>query len=262
VRTSVLALALAACRSDPPVRHDPAPPPPPATTADAAAADPYAAARDAMVDTTITARGVTDPRVIAAMKTVPRHAFVPEGQRRRAYDDTALPIGFEQTISQPYIVAAMTEAAKVAPGDRVLEIGTGSGYQAAVLAALGADVYSIEIVEPLAKRTHALLAELGYDQLHLRIGDGYRGWSEAAPFAAIIVTAAPPAVPQPLIDQLAVGGRLVIPVGDDAQELRVLTKTPDGTTTEDLMDVMFVPMTGEAQRLDARSGPGSRPSRP
>jgi protein-L-isoaspartate(D-aspartate) O-methyltransferase len=130
----------------------------------------------------------------------------------------------------------------------VLEIGTGSGYQTAVLAELGADVYSIEIVEPLAKRTHALLARLGYAQLHLRIGDGYRGWPEAAPFDAIIVTAAPHQVPQPLIDQLAVGGRLVIPVGDKDQTLQVIVRGPEGTTTQTLFDVTFVPMTGEAER--------------
>jgi len=159
-----------------------------------------------------------------------------------------LAIGFEQTISQPYIVAAMTEAAQLGPGEKVLEVGTGSGYQAIVLAEMGdLDIYSIEIVEPLAKRTHELLAKLGYTKLHLRIGDGYRGWPEAAPFDAIIVTAAPAEVPKPLVEQLAVGGRLVIPVGEaGAQQLKVIVKDAGGTTSETLFDVRFVPMTGEA----------------
>jgi protein-L-isoaspartate(D-aspartate) O-methyltransferase len=244
MRAIVLPLALVlACRSDKPApatAQEPiaAPEPPPAE---------YQGPRDVMVDKTIAARGVKDPAVLAAMRRVPRHEMVPEPLRHRAYQDTPLAIGFEQTISQPYIVAVMTEAAQLSPGERVLEVGTGSGYQAAVLAELGVDVYSIEIVEPLAKRTHELLARLGYDKLHLRIGDGFRGWPEAAPFDAIIVTAAPARIPQPLIDQLAVGGRLVIPVGEDDQSLRVVTRSTDGTTTEDLFPVRFVPMTGEAQ---------------
>ncbi len=241
-------LALGACRAE-----QQAPPPEPAAAAPAparaSADEAWAAAREAMVRRTIAARGVTDPDVLDAMRRVPRHELVPAALRDRAYEDRPLPIGFDQTISQPYIVAAMTEAAQVAPGERVLEVGTGSGYQAAVLAEMGADVYSIEIVEPLAKRTHALLARLGYRDLHLRIGDGYRGWPEAAPFHAIIVTAAPDQVPQPLIDQLAVGGRLVIPVGEAGdQQLKVIARGPGGTTTETLFDVRFVPMTGEAQR--------------
>jgi protein-L-isoaspartate(D-aspartate) O-methyltransferase len=187
--------------------------------------------------------------VLAAMRAVPRHAMVPQHHRPRAYGYHPLPIGHDQTISQPYIVAAMTEAAQITPGERVLEVGTGSGYQAAVLAEIGADVYSIEIVEPLGRATATLLADLGYDKIKLRIGDGYRGWPDAAPFDAIIVTAAPPEVPQPLVDQLAIGGRLVIPVGDQAQRLDVITKQRDGkTTTETLFPVRFVPMTGEAQR--------------
>jgi len=211
--------------------------------------DPWAAPRARMVDEQIAARGVADPRVLAAMRAVPRHELVPAERRDDAYGDHPLPIGYEQTISQPYIVAVMTEAAQVEPGERVLEVGTGSGYQAAVLAELGADVYSIEIVEPLARRTAADLARLGYGRIHLRTGDGYRGWPEAAPFDAVIVTAAPPEVPAPLLEQLAVGGRLVVPVGDDGavQELRVLTRTAAGTTTETLFPVQFVPMTGEAQ---------------
>jgi len=240
-----LLAALAACRADP----APAPAPVPA----APAAPDLAAVRAKMVEDTIVARGVRDPIVLAAMRKVPRHEFVPDAIRSRAYDDSALAIGFDQTISQPYIVAAMTEAARVGPGKRVLEIGTGSGYQCAVLAETGADVYSIEIVQPLAERTHAVLARLGYDKLHLRIGDGYRGWPEAAPFDAIVVTAAPKQIPQPLIDQLAVGGRLVIPVGEQkAQRLEVVERGANGTVTKEMFDVEFVPMTGEA------SGPPSR----
>jgi protein-L-isoaspartate(D-aspartate) O-methyltransferase len=249
---AVAALALVVgCRSE---KTDPPPPPAPAAqhapakTPTADGGDPYVAARDKMVDETIVARDVKDPNVIAAMRRVPRHQLVPAEQRHRSYEDNPLPIGHGQTISQPYIVAVMTEAAQVTPGEKVLEVGTGSGYQAAVLAEVGADVYSIEIVEPLAKRTHALLAGMGYTKLHLRIGDGYQGWPEAAPFDAIIVTAAPERIPQPLIDQLAVGGRLVIPVGADGdQELRVITRGKDGTTSEALFPVRFVPMTGRAQ---------------
>jgi protein-L-isoaspartate(D-aspartate) O-methyltransferase len=217
-----------------------------------AASDRWAAARGALVDQ-LAARGIADRDVLRAIGRVPRHELVPEVERPFAYEDRPLPIGHDQTISQPYIVALMTEAANVRAGARVLEVGTGSGYQAAVLAELGAEVYSIEIVEPLAAHTAGVLRELGYDQIRLRIGDGYRGWPEAAPFAAIVVTAAPPAIPAPLVDQLAVGGRLVIPVGevDAVQELRVITKTPDGTTTETLAPVRFVPMTGEASRSPA-----------
>ncbi|MBA3463102.1 MAG: protein-L-isoaspartate(D-aspartate) O-methyltransferase [Deltaproteobacteria bacterium] len=200
-----------------------------------------------MVTHTIAARGVTSPSVLAAMRRVKRHEMVPVELRERAYEDTPLPIGNKQTISQPYVVAAMTEAAALKPGQRVLEVGTGSGYQAAVLAEIGVDVYSIEIVEPLAKRSAALLREMGYSKIHLRIGDGYRGWPEAAPFHAIVVTAAPPEVPQPLIDQLVVGGRLVIPVGLSEQHLEVHIKQADGSTVvERLFEVRFVPMTGEA----------------
>ena len=245
----VLGVACRAEKQAPPAEPAGAPAPASAPAGRSRDDERWAKAREQMVAKTIAARGVTDERVLAAMRRVPRHELVPASHRDRSYEDTPLPIGFDQTISQPYIVAAMTEAAQVAPGERVLEVGTGSGYQAAVLAELGADVYSIEIVEPLAKHTHELLAKLGYDKLHLRIGDGYRGWPEAAPFDAIIVTAAPPEVPKPLIDQLAVGGRLVIPVGDRGdQQLKVIARGPSGTTTETLFDVRFVPMTGEAQR--------------
>jgi protein-L-isoaspartate(D-aspartate) O-methyltransferase len=212
--------------------------------------DPFAEARDRMVSGSIVARGITDKHVIEALRKVPRHRLVPDELVPRAYEDRPLPIGFKQTISQPYIVAVMTEAADIEPGERVLEIGTGSGYQAAVLAEMGAEVYSIEIVEPLARRTHALLAKLGYrKRLHLRIGDGYRGWPEAAPFDAIIVTAAPEEIPAPLVEQLAFGGKLVIPVGGYGdQVLRVITRSDQDTTSEALMRVAFVPMTGTAQQ--------------
>jgi protein-L-isoaspartate(D-aspartate) O-methyltransferase len=208
------------------------------------------AARERMVRETIEARGVRDSLVLRAMRAVPRHLFVPELERPLAYADHPLPIGEGQTISQPYIVAAMTELLALQPGENVLEIGTGSGYQAAVLAEITGRVYSIEIVESLARSAEARLAELGYgDRVHVRAGDGYRGWPEEAPFDAIIVTAAPDHVPAPLIDQLAPGGRLVIPVGDAFQMLKVIARAGDGTVTErSVLPVRFVPMTGEAER--------------
>ncbi len=200
-------------------------------------------ARTRMVREQIAARGISDPRVLEAMRTVPRHEFVPAASRDQAYADRPLPIGEDQTISQPYIVALMTELAEVRPGDRVLEVGTGSGYQAAVLVALGANVYSVEIVEPLARRAAETLRRLGYG-VHLRHGDGYRGWPDAAPFDAIVVTAAPPRVPPALVAQLAPGGRLVVPVGDDEQELQVLVRRPSGIETRHVVPVRFVPMVG------------------
>jgi protein-L-isoaspartate(D-aspartate) O-methyltransferase len=210
------------------------------------ATDPTAEARAAMVDRQIEARGVRTPAVLAAMRKVPRHQFVPEELAARAYQDRPLPIGHDQTISQPYIVALMTELAAVGKGKRVLEIGTGSGYQAAVLAELGAAVYTIEIVEPLARQAQTTLHRLGYGAIKTRIGDGYRGWPEAAPFDAIVVTAAPPQVPAPLKAQLAVGGRLVIPVGEAHQELKVITRTSSGFVEKSVTPVRFVPMVGEA----------------
>ena len=201
-----------------------------------------------MVATQIAARGVQDPRVLDAMRAVPRHEFVPESLRHLAYDDGPLPIGHDQTISQPYIVAAMTELAAIDEGSKVLEIGTGSGYQAAVLATIAREIYTIEIVETLSLRAADTLARLGFDNVHLRVGDGYAGWPEQAPFDAILVTAAPPAIPQPLIDQLAIGGRMVIPVGTRHQELRVLTKMQDHVVQHTVFPVRFVPMTGTAQQ--------------
>ncbi len=214
---------------------------------------PFAAVRHAMVETQLIARGIKDPAVLAAMGRVPRHAFVPEHLREHAYRDGPLPIGDRQTISQPYIVAVMTELAQIDETSRVLEIGTGSGYQAAVLDEVAGSVYSIEIVETLAIRARETLRRLGYDSIALRHGDGYRGWPEAAPFDAILVTAAPPVVPKPLLDQLREGGRLVIPVGDSFQELEVHTRTSAGIERDRVFAVRFVPMTGEIQELGSES---------
>ena len=188
-----------------------------------------------------------DERVIEAMRRVPRHKFIPESQRGRAHEDVPLPIGYGQTISQPYVVALMTHLADIQPGTTVLEVGTGSGYQAAVLAELGAQVWTIEIVTPLGQRAAATLAALGYTNIHTRIGDGYGGWPEAAPFERVLVTAAPETIPPPLIEQLAPGGRMVIPVGkqDDTQDLQLLTRDAEGElTVESVLPVRFVPFTG------------------
>ena len=202
--------------------------------------------RQQMVEQQLRARGITDQAVLTAMGSVLRHRFVPEELSSNAYDDRPLPIGFDQTISQPYIVGYMTEALGLSPEARVLEIGSGSGYQTAVLAELVSEVYSIEIVPELAARSRDLLSELGYENVDIREGDGYAGWSEKAPFDAIIVTASPDHVPQPLIDQIAVGGRLVIPVGRVIQNMMILTRTPNQVVEEITLPVRFVPMTGEA----------------
>jgi len=209
----------------------------------------FAGVRQKMVAEQIRARGVTDPAVLAAVAAVPRHLFVPGGERGGAYDDRPLPIGSGQTISQPYIVALMTSLLEIRPGDRVLEVGTGSGYQAAVLSRLAGEVYSVEILKPLAERARRTLAGLGYRNVHLRVGDGYEGWPDAAPFDGIIVTAAPAQIPKPLLRQLKVGGKLVIPVGGTFQDLVVLTRRQDGGfDRSNVLPVRFVPMTGEAQR--------------
>ncbi|PYJ16272.1 MAG: protein-L-isoaspartate(D-aspartate) O-methyltransferase [Verrucomicrobia bacterium] len=211
------------------------------------AASDFAAQRQRMVTEQLKARGISDERVLNAMNKVPREEFVPPDSRAGSYEDGPLPIGYGQTISQPYIVAFMTEQLRLKPSDRVLEIGTGSGYQAAILAELMSQVYSIEIVEPLAKNAEATLQRLGYENVHVKIGDGYKGWPEAAPFDAIIVTCAPDRVPQPLVDQLKDGGRMVIPVGDRiAQELYLLEKKNGQLKQSATLPVRFVPMAREA----------------
>jgi len=196
-----------------------------------------------MVERQLRARGIGDERVLAALARVPRHLFMPEDVRAFAYDDRPLPIGLGQTISQPFIVAYMSEALALEPTHRVLEIGTGSGYQAAVLAELAAEVYSIEIVGALADRARAILLAQGYRNIEVRHGDGYAGWPERAPFDRIIVTAAPAAVPPALVEQLAVGGRLIAPVGVVDQVLTVVKKTAEGVTERRTLPVLFVPMT-------------------
>ncbi len=203
--------------------------------------------RKEMVKAQIERRGITDKDVLDAMRTVPRHFFVPERYRDEAYRDGPLPIGEGQTISQPYIVAAMTDLLDVDSTSKVLEIGTGSGYQAAVLAEICDSVFTIEIITSLAERAKEILDSLGYKNVHVRAGDGYKGWPEEAPFDAVIVTAAAPRIPQPLVDQLKVGGRMVIPVGDFRQELMVLDKTEEGMEKKSVIPVRFVPMTGEVQ---------------
>jgi protein-L-isoaspartate(D-aspartate) O-methyltransferase len=200
--------------------------------------------RRQMVQRQLVARDIVDARVLAAMLAVPRHRFMPESMAALAYVDAAQPIGHEVTISQPYIVALMSQLVDLQPGEKVLEIGTGSGYQAAVLAELGAKVYTIERVEVLARRAEAKLRELGYDDVEVRYGDGYLGWPEHAPFDAILLTAAPPKVPEALTEQLAVGGKLIAPVGRDVgwQQLIVIERTATGLERETVLDVGFVPM--------------------
>jgi protein-L-isoaspartate(D-aspartate) O-methyltransferase len=205
------------------------------------------ALRADMINSQLRARGISDPRVLDAMRKVPRHLFVPEAVRWRAYDDTPLPIGHDQTISQPYIVGYMSEALELRPTDRVLEIGTGSGYQAAILGELAHEVYTIEIVPELAEQARAALETSGYRNVHVRQGNGYLGWPEAAPFDRIIVTAAPDEVPQALVDQLAMDGIMVVPVGGvyDDQVMKIIRKTETGVVTRETLPVRFVPMVGK-----------------
>jgi len=213
------------------------------TTAD------FALQRQQMVEQQLKPRGINDVRVLAAMAKVPREEFIPVNARAGAYEDGPLPIGYDQTISQPYVVAFMTEQLRPKQGDRVLEIGSGSGYQAAILAELMAEVYTMEIVGPLAKTAEATLQRLGYQNVHIKVGDGYKGWPEEAPFDAIIVTCAPENVPQPLVDQLKDGGRMVIPVGERfAQQLYLLEKKNGQLKESATLPVRFVPMLREAQK--------------
>lgn len=205
--------------------------------------DDFALERFHMVETQLKERYVKDQQLLEVMRTTPRHLFIPEFSRRYAYEDRPLDIGYGQTISQPYIVAFMTEAARIDKDSKVLEIGTGSGYQAAILAQLCKEVYTVEIIEPLAEATKKLLAELGYINVHVHIGDGYKGWPNKAPFDVIIATAAPPKLPFSLADQLKEGGRLIIPVGTTVnQELLRIIRTKDGIKQEELLPVRFVPM--------------------
>lgn len=206
-----------------------------------------AIARERMVADQLRARGITDPRVLTAMGRVPRHRFVEEALAARAYGDYPLPIGEKQTISQPYMVALMSQALELGGGERVLEVGTGSGYQTAILAELAAKVYSIERIRALADRARVILEELGYYNVLIRVGDGTLGWREEAPFDAVLVTAAAPEVPAPLVEQLKPGGRLVIPVGGmTAQVLKSLVKDADGAVREsELVGCVFVKLVGE-----------------
>lgn len=210
-----------------------------------ATADEFKSERRRMVDEQIRARGIKDASVLKAMGDVPRHRFVPEQIRHLAYSDRPLPIGMEQTISQPAIVAYMTEAADISKKEKVLEIGTGSGYQAAILGEVAGDVYTIEIIPELAERARGVLGDLGYKNVFVKTGNGYLGWPEHAPFDAIIVTAAPDEIPQALVEQLAVGGKMVVPVGSANQEMVIVEKTREGVTQKRTIPVRFVPMTGK-----------------
>jgi protein-L-isoaspartate(D-aspartate) O-methyltransferase len=205
----------------------------------------YIDGQDQMVQEQIISRGIQDSRVIKAISEVPRELFVPNELKSSAYEDSPLPIGYKQTISQPFIVAYMTESAQLDQTSRVLEIGTGCGYQAAILSKLCKEVYSIEVLKPLGEEAAVRLNKLGYKNIHLRIGDGYKGWPENSPFDAIIVTAAPEKVPQILINQLKEGGRLIIPIGMFVQELIRITRIKDKIKKENLMPVRFVPMVKE-----------------
>jgi protein-L-isoaspartate(D-aspartate) O-methyltransferase len=207
--------------------------------------DRWAIERGRMVDHQLQGRDIRSDAVLQAMRRVPRHRFVPAEEQAGSYSDYPLPIGFGQTISQPYIVAFMTEAIDVGPDHKVLEIGTGSGYQAAVLGELARDVYTIEIVEPLAERSRLLLGELGYTNVHVRSGNGYLGWPEEAPFDRIIVTAAPDEIPRPLVEQLKMDGLIAVPVGVGEQMLQVMRRTESGLSILKTLPVRFVPMTGK-----------------
>ena len=217
------------------------------TTVFAQEIDTFDAKRQEMISHQIKNRGITDGKVLEAMEKVRRHLFVPDALRGMAYEDRPLPIGHDQTISQPYIVAYMTQAARPRPDDRVLEIGTGSGYQAAILAEIVKEVYTIEIIKPLADSASSRLLDMGYQNVKVKWGDGYEGWVEYAPFDTIIVTAAPSEIPENLIDQLKIGGRMVIPIGIFFQELYLITRTESGFDKKAILPVRFVPMVHPAQ---------------
>jgi protein-L-isoaspartate(D-aspartate) O-methyltransferase len=197
---------------------------------------------DRMVEEQIAARGIDDPRVLAAMRTVPRHLFVPPESQHEAYEDHPIPIGYGQTISQPYIVAFMTDALRLEPGSVVLEIGVGCGYQTAVLAQIAREVYGVEIIEPLAERASETLTSLGYTNVHVRVGDGHEGWPDHAPYDRVLVAAAADAVPRPLVDQLRDGGIIAIPVGEWNQDLQVMRKRGSELETISTIGVRFVPL--------------------
>jgi protein-L-isoaspartate(D-aspartate) O-methyltransferase len=216
---------------------------------DAKLDDPTAPARLRMVERHLVERGIKDPRVLEAFRTVPRHRFLPPDLQNQAYEDESLPIGEGQTITPPYDVAFMTEALQPRPSDKVFEVGTGSGYQASILSRLVKDVYSVEIHRPLGERAAAVIQDLGYTNIHTRVGDGYAGWPDAAPFDAVIVTCAPQSIPRPLIDQLKEGGRMIIPLGNRyLQKVYVLTKKDGKMVGDPVRNTLFVPMTGRAQR--------------
>jgi protein-L-isoaspartate(D-aspartate) O-methyltransferase len=210
--------------------------------------DPWSKERFDMVEFQIRRRGISNKRVLEAMARIPRHLFLPKNLQSQAYEDHPLPIGYDQTISQPYMVGLMTEIVRPEPGDRALDVGTGCGYQAAVLSELVHTVYSIEIVNPLATKASTLLRRLGRTNIEVRVGDGYQGWPEHSPFQIIVVAAAPEHIPQPLLDQLAPNGRMVIPIGRHSQELLLIEKLHDGSLRHTrIADVAFVPMTGLAE---------------
>lgn len=212
----------------------------------AGAEDLWAAQRRAMVER-LRQRGITQPEVLASMEKVPRHLFVPEAVRPQAYADEVLPLGSGRTIYEPHVVALMTSLLDLQKGDKVLEVGTGTGYHAAVLARVAREVYSVEIVGPVASQAAQRLRALGYHNIEIKVGDGYQGWAEKGPFDAILLSAAPPHIPKPLIDQLRVGGRMVVPVGGLLQDLLVITKTADGLEKRTVIPVKLLPMTGKVR---------------
>ncbi|HSF41280.1 MAG TPA: protein-L-isoaspartate(D-aspartate) O-methyltransferase [Thermoanaerobaculia bacterium] len=213
----------------------------------AGAADGFEAQRRAMVESQIRQRGITQPDVLSAMEQVPRHLFVPEGQRDKAYDNQPISLGPGRTIYQPYVVALMTSLLDLKRGDKVLEVGTGSGYHAAVLSRIARQVYSVEIGETVARQATQRLSVLGYHNVQIRVGDGYQGWGDNAPFDAILLSVAPPYIPKPLLSQLRVGGKMVVPVGGFFQDLLVITKTADGLEKRTVIPVRLSPMAGKVQ---------------